>query len=159
MSDSLPESCLSYFYDRCHCFDSLFSSRLWDHLASNLEDYIQPQNEVSKLKSHVNQSERNDTHHLDSEPERRKSNHESRSRRNKEWKGLAKDAAELPSLRSSEIEDMHLDVKGHTKISRSRMSPSSISAAQRKRSRPDEQPCAKVFVDNMHSALFLWFQF
>lgn len=118
-----------------------------------MDAYVRPQDEVSKPKSHPAQSGRNASHNLESEPDRRKSNYESRSRHNREWKGPARDAAKPLCFRSSEIEHMHLDAKGHHDISCARRSLSQLSAAHRKRNW--EQPSAKVCVINMHFALFV----
>uniref|UniRef100_A0A2N9IGK9 RRM domain-containing protein n=1 Tax=Fagus sylvatica TaxID=28930 RepID=A0A2N9IGK9_FAGSY len=85
-----------------------------------------------------NQVEKIDSHHSDSESEREKSNKLSRSRHNREWKGLVRDAAEPPPLRSSDIDKMHYEEKPNRRVSRAKRSPSPRSF-QRKRSQPDER--------------------
>lgn len=126
---------------------------MWDHLDSNIDSYVQPQesylDEVLKEQPTAgDQSGRNDSHHMDSESERIKPNKESKSRHRREWKGLVRDAAEPPPLRSSEVEKIHLQEKTHQKIIRARRSPSPRSVAQRKRTRPDERENVKVCVVN-----------
>lgn len=130
---------------------SIFSylNRLWDHLASNLELYAQPQesypDEGAKSKPALgNQGRRSDPQLLHSESDREKSGKLSRSRHNKEWKGLVRDAAELPPLRSSEIDDMHAEDNNRHRVSRSKRAFSPRRPIERKRNRPDERQQAKV---------------
>ncbi|XP_040991152.1 uncharacterized protein LOC121238373 [Juglans microcarpa x Juglans regia] len=120
-----------------------FISWLWDHLASNLNLYHQPQEshmeEDPKTKPTLgDQGGKNVSHHSSSEPEREKPNVLSRSRHNREWKGLVRDAAEPPPLRSSGIENFHLEEKSYLKVSRAKRSPSPRPSIQRKRNRPYE---------------------
>lgn len=120
-----------------------FVSWLWDHLASNLDLYIQPQDsymdEAPKTKPTAGeQSEKNESLHSNAESETEKYNKLSRSRHNREWKGLVRDAVEPPPLRSSDIDRIHLEEKPHRKDIRARRSPSPRPSFQRKRSRPDE---------------------
>lgn len=130
-----------------------FFNRLWDHLASNLDLYIQPQDSYMDEAPKTNptageQSGKNESHHLNAESEREKYNKLSRSRHNREWKGLARDAVEHPPLRSSDIERIHLEEKPNRKDSRAKRSPSPSPrpSFQRKRSRPDENENKKVWI-------------
>ncbi|XP_043690929.1 nucleolin 1-like isoform X2 [Telopea speciosissima] len=64
---------------------------------------------------------------------------ESRSRRNREWKGLVRDVDEPPPLRSSEIESFHLEEKIHQKSGRVKRSRSPRPSVREKRSRQEER--------------------
>ncbi|KAM1251416.1 hypothetical protein ACFX13_040370 [Malus domestica] len=135
-----------------------FVSWLWDHLASNSDLHLQSQDsEIEDVSQRKTTSGdligKSDSHHLSSEPEREKSNNKvTRSRHNREWKGLARDEAEPPPFRSSEIGDIYVEDKSHSKVSRAK-SPSRQSAVHRKRIRSDEQhnterePVSQVKVD------------
>ncbi|KAM1229299.1 hypothetical protein ACFX14_039626 [Malus domestica] len=135
-----------------------FVSWLWDHLASNSDLHLQSQDsEIEDVSQRKTTSGdligKSDSHHLSSEPEREKSNNKvTRSRHNREWKGLARDEAEPPPFRSSEIGDIYVEDKSHSKVSRAN-SPSRQSAVHRKRIRSDEQhnterePVSQVKVD------------
>ncbi|KAK9282796.1 hypothetical protein L1049_011017 [Liquidambar formosana] len=121
-----------------------FVSWLWDHLASDLDLYVEPQessqDEVAKAKPTLEDPEKRiDSRHLDSESEREKSNKLSRTRHNREWKGLGRNAAEPPPFRSSDIDNIHVEEKTHRKFGRARRSLSPRQPVQRKRSRPDER--------------------
>ncbi|PON81343.1 Splicing factor-like protein [Trema orientale] len=125
-----------------------FVSWLWDHLASNIDSYVQPEEPcvTELIKSNplsAPKSGTNDSHHLDSESDRGKSSKESKIRHHREWKGLVRSPAEPPPLRSSGIENLHVDEKSHHKVRRSRKSPSPRPAAQRKRDRTDDRHNAK----------------
>uniref|UniRef100_A0A6P3ZR47 uncharacterized protein LOC107417664 n=1 Tax=Ziziphus jujuba TaxID=326968 RepID=A0A6P3ZR47_ZIZJJ len=119
-----------------------FVSWLWDHLDSNLDSYVHPEesyvNEVLKTKPAAD-----DSHRLDSESERVKTSKESNSRHRREWKGLVRDADEPPPLRSSVVEKIHLEEKPHqrrrVRTDHGKRSPSPRSVGLRKRSRPDDQ--------------------
>ncbi|KAJ4979759.1 hypothetical protein NE237_010539 [Protea cynaroides] len=121
-----------------------FVSWLWDHLSSNLHLYVQPsvcnQDEIANTKSVFGENlMRDDSLQLDSESGRENYTKESRSRRNREWKGLVRDVDEPPPLRSSEIESFHPKEKTdrnsvHVKRSRS---PKPLVPA--KRSRQEER--------------------
>ncbi|KAF8403843.1 hypothetical protein HHK36_011949 [Tetracentron sinense] len=120
-----------------------FISWLWDHLASHLELYVQPQesypDEVANINPiSVEHGGRNDSQELDSESEREKYSKESRSRRNREWKGLVRDVAESPPLRSSEIHSSHFEEKTLRKLDHAKRSLSPRHPVHRKRSRQDE---------------------
>lgn len=125
-------------------------NRLWDHLALNLDLYVQHEEsymeEAPKTKPPLwDQGGKNDSHRSDSESEKEKSNTLSRSRHNREWKGLVRDAAEPPPLRSSDIDKIHYEEKPHRRVSRAKRSPSPRSF-QRKRSQPDERENKKVWI-------------
>ncbi|KAD5802792.1 hypothetical protein E3N88_14152 [Mikania micrantha] len=83
-----------------------FVSWLWDHLHSNLKLYAQSKEsrltdeQVSKQKPL-------------SEPEVIKSDKSSKSRRIKDWKGVIRDPAEPPPLRSAVVANVHSDDKSH----------------------------------------------
>ncbi|XP_010257271.1 PREDICTED: protein gar2-like [Nelumbo nucifera] len=120
-----------------------FVSWLWDHLSSNLHLYVQAEetchDEVTKTKPIlVEQTERNDPKNLDYESEREKLTKEPRSRRNREWKGLVRDVAEPPPLRSSEIDNFHPEAKTHQGSGHNKRSPSPQPSHQRKRNRQDD---------------------
>lgn len=110
-----------------------FVSWLWDHLESNLNLYAQP------LESYPDEVAKSDSQHLHSESEREKSAKISRRRHNREWKGLARDAAEPPPLRSSIIDNMHAERNNHRRVGRSKRSLSPRPLVQRKRNRPDDR--------------------
>lgn len=127
---------------------------MWDHLASNFNLYVQPEEvcsvEVTKTKpSLADGSGRNDSHHLESESDKGKSKKEPKIRHNKEWKGLIRDAADPPPLRSSELDDIHVlekTRKPHREGRRTRRSPSPQPALEKKRTRTDEQQNTKVLI-------------
>jgi hypothetical protein len=81
--------------------------------------------------------------HSKSELERGNSSKSSRSRHNKDWKGLAREA-EVPTIRISEVDNAHLEEKVRPKVNRGRRSLSPKPAVQRKRDRADEQQRTKV---------------
>lgn len=156
----LGNSSFSLIYEECYStyngclvwscmYCEIFLTRLWDHLASNSDLHLQSQDseieDVSKRKTTSGDLiGKSDSYHLSSEPEREKSNNKvTRSRHNREWKGLARDEAEPPPFRSSEIGDIHVEDKSHSKVSRAK-SPSRQSAAQRKRIRSDERHNTEV---------------
>ncbi|XP_042515849.1 uncharacterized protein LOC122090077 [Macadamia integrifolia] len=125
-----------------------FVSWLWDHLSSNLQLYAQPllcnQEEIAKAKPIFGEDVvRIDSQQLDSEYGREKYTMESRSRRNREWKGLVRDVDEPPPLRSSEIESFHPEEKTHQKSGRVKRSRSPRPLVQEKRSRQEERHQAK----------------
>lgn len=129
-------------------------NRLWDHLDSNLDSYVHPEesyvNEVLKTKPAAD-----DSHRVDSESERVKTSKESNSRHRREWKGLVRDADEPPPLRSSVVEKIHLEEKPHqrrrVRTDHGKRSPSPRSVGLRKRSRPDDQENIKVWILNFFS--------
>ncbi|KAJ0095083.1 hypothetical protein Patl1_17233 [Pistacia atlantica] len=126
-----------------------FVSWLWDHLASNLNLYVHSEeshtNEMVKMEPTVgDQGGSNDSPQLDSESERGKPNKLSRSRHNREWKGLARNAAEPPPLRSSEVDNIYLEEKSGAEVNHAKKTPSPPRPrVQMKRSRPDDRQHTK----------------
>ncbi|XP_047156587.1 uncharacterized protein LOC124827557 [Vigna umbellata] len=124
-----------------------FVSWLWDHLDSHLDLYVQPEallNEAPK-KSIVSevQAGGDDYQHLNSVSERGKSNKLSRSRHNKDWKGLMRGEAEPPPIRSSVVDNSYLEEKGPPEANYGQRSLSPMPPVQRKRGRADEQQRTK----------------
>ncbi|EXC12842.1 Zinc finger CCCH domain-containing protein 14 [Morus notabilis] len=117
-----------------------FVSWLWDHLASNIDLYVQPEETKTKPSS-ADKSGRDYSHHLESESKK-----EAKIRHNKEWKGLIRDAAEPPPLRSSEVEKIHVKERTHHRVRHTRRSPSPRPAVERKRNRTDERQNTKVLI-------------
>ncbi|KAI3935237.1 hypothetical protein MKW98_018426 [Papaver atlanticum] len=121
-----------------------FVNWLWDHLSSNLHLYVQPQERYldgdrkGTITSGVEVGN-NDAHPFDIEVETGKSVKESKSRRNREWKGLVRDVTEPPPLRSSEVESFHVEEKNHHKVGHLKRSHSPRPPVQKKRSRQDER--------------------
>ncbi|XP_071690039.1 uncharacterized protein [Rutidosis leptorrhynchoides] len=107
-----------------------FVSWLWDHLRSNLDLYAQQKesrpDEVGKQKLSAKEDVR-------SESDGMKSDKLSKSRRNKDWRGVIKDPEEPPPIRSAVIANIHADDEKHVK-----RSPSPEPVAQRKRGRGGE---------------------
>lgn len=142
-----------------------FVSWLWDHLGSNINLYVQPQeslsDEAAKEKPTTgDQMARNDLHHLDFKSDRGKSSKLSRSRHNREWKTLVRDVDEPPPFQSSVIDNVHTDERTHGKVGhaershfpqpvaqkksgRAEQSHSPQPIARKKRSRPDEHHLMK----------------
>ncbi|KAH9710101.1 RRM domain-containing protein [Citrus sinensis] len=127
-----------------------FVSWLWDHLDSNLNLYVQPEesqrHEASEIKPTLgDHAGKIDSSLLDSESERGKSNKLSRSRHNREWKGLVRDLDEPPPpLRRFEAENTHFEEKTHRIVTRARDSPSPPRQKfQKKRSRHEERQHSK----------------
>lgn len=122
-----------------------FVSWLWDHLGSNLHLYVlQPQeshpDEAAEAKTKSgDQHRRNESRHLDSDSERGKSSKLSRSRHNREWKSLVRDADEPPPFQSSGTDSVGTHERAQRKISQSKRSPPPQPLSQKKRSRPDER--------------------
>lgn len=117
-----------------------FVSWLWDHLASNLDLYVPsqaPHVEGAKTILLGNQLTGADSHRLDSDSERGKSAKFAKNRHNREWKGLVRDAAEPPPLRSSEVENIQVEEKSSRKVSHGRSA--SPRSSRKKRSRLDER--------------------
>nr|KJB22241.1 hypothetical protein B456_004G036800 [Gossypium raimondii] len=129
-----------------------FVSWLWDHLASNLDLYAPSRephlDEGTRTTVLGNQSIGAESHQLDTDSERGKSTKFPRNRHNRDWKGLVRDAAEPPPLRSSEVENIRFEEKSSRKVSRGRST--SPQPTQKKRSRPDErQPIKREAVPNI----------
>ncbi|KAF6158654.1 hypothetical protein GIB67_040168 [Kingdonia uniflora] len=100
-----------------------FVSWLWGHLSLSLDLYVQSRDshldEVAKTESILLVKQVEDgAEQLDSESERKKLTKESKSRRNREWKGLVRDEADPPPLRSSEIENFHSEKQTRKKFSK-----------------------------------------
>ncbi|KAK7283865.1 hypothetical protein RIF29_13613 [Crotalaria pallida] len=124
-----------------------FVSWLWDHLALNIDLYVQPkelQDEAPKRKliSKV-QVGGDGLQDLNSESEIGKSSKLARSRRNRDWKGLVGREAEAPTLRSFVVGDTNLEGKTRSKVNHSPRSSSPPPPFQRKRGRDDEQQKTK----------------
>lgn len=118
---------------------------MWDHLASNIDLYVQPEETKTKPSS-ADKSGRDYSHQLESESDTGKPKKESKIRHNKEWKGLIRDAAEPPPLRSSEVEKINVKERTHHRVRRTRRSPSPRPAVERKRNRTDERQNTKVLI-------------
>lgn len=129
-----------------------FVSWLWDHLGSNINLYVQPQeslsDEAAKEKPTTgDQMARNDLHHLDFKSDRGKSSKLSRSRHNREWKTLVRDVDEPPPFQSSVIDDVHTDERTRGKVGHAERSHSPQPVAQKKSGRAEQshspQPIAR----------------
>ncbi|XP_050210228.1 uncharacterized protein LOC126660670 [Mercurialis annua] len=119
-----------------------FVAWLWDHLASNLDLYVQPQDasDIVKTKSiRGDQDERNESHHNDSEAGKEKPDNLPRSRHKREWKAMTRDATEPPPLRSSVVDNMHVEERHDRRGSHARRSSSPQPPQHKKRSRQDER--------------------
>ncbi|KAK5810678.1 Polyadenylate-binding 2-A [Gossypium arboreum] len=130
-----------------------FVSWLWDHLASNLDLYAPSRephlDEGTRTTVLGNHSIGAESHQLDTDSERGKSTKFPRNRHNRDWKGLVRDAAEPPPLRSSEVENIRFEEKSSRKVSRGRST--SPRPTQKKRSRPDDrQPIKREAVPQMN---------
>ena len=132
----------------CAYFYVYLVSRLWDHLALNIDLYVQPkelQGEAPKrrLISEV-QVGGDGFGHLNSQSERGKSSKLTRSQHNKDWKGLVGREAEAPLLQSFVVDRTHLEGKTQSKAGHGLRSSSAPSSVLRKRSRAGEQQKTKV---------------
>ncbi|KAL6561004.1 hypothetical protein OROGR_003794 [Orobanche gracilis] len=119
-----------------------FVSWLWSHLDLNLDLNVQPKElqdkaPKKKLISEV-QAGSDGFKHSSSQSERGESNKLSRSRRNKDWKGFARVEVEPPPIRSSDVDNTHLEEKSQSKVNRGLRSSSPKPSDQRKRARADE---------------------
>ncbi|KAK7323516.1 hypothetical protein VNO77_26993 [Canavalia gladiata] len=133
-----------------------FVSWLWDHLDLNLDLYAQPEALVDdapkrKVVSEVEAGD-NDFQHLNSQSERGKSNKLSRSRHNKDWKGLMRGEAEPPPIRSYVVDNAPLEEKAGPEINRGTRSLSPKPPVQRKRGRADEQRTKRDVVSQVNIA-------
>lgn len=121
-------------------------NRLWDHLTSNLNLYIHPEeshvNEATKAKpTSAIQAGSNGPPIVDSEIG---GNKLSRSRHNREWKGAMREA-DPPPLRSSVVADIHHGERTNREVGRGRRSISPRqSKGLKKRSRTEERQHTKV---------------
>ncbi|XP_061344166.1 nucleolin 1-like isoform X2 [Gastrolobium bilobum] len=124
-----------------------FVSWLWDHLDLNLVLYVQPeesQGETPKRKLiSEGQTGGDGFQHLNSQSGRRKSNKLSRNRHNKYWKGLVKGEDEPTPIRSSEIDNVHLEEKTRPQVNCGPRSLSPKPPVQRKRGRADDHQRTK----------------
>ncbi|XP_011007333.1 PREDICTED: nucleolin 1-like isoform X3 [Populus euphratica] len=125
-----------------------FVSWLWDHLATNLDLYIQPQetgtDEVARTNpTLVEQTGGNESHHMDSEPQKVKPDNSYRGQHKREWKGVVRDLNHRPPLRSSVVVNIHQEEKTHCKVIRARRSTSPQPPQQKKRSQHDERQHVK----------------
>ncbi|XP_057496547.1 uncharacterized protein LOC130781370 [Actinidia eriantha] len=121
-----------------------FVAWLWDHLGSNIHLYVEPEephpDEAAKtITTTGDQGRRHNPRHSDSDSERGMTNKLSRSRHNREWKSLVRDADEPPPFQSSVFDDVHTDDRTHRKFSRVKRSPSPQPIVQKKRSLPEER--------------------
>ncbi|XP_074308432.1 uncharacterized protein LOC141643259 isoform X1 [Silene latifolia] len=119
-----------------------FVNWLWDHLASDLDQYVQPQmpstHEAAKTEPVVvehNGETDSQQPSVDSVKGKLKSN---RSRHNRDWKGIMSNES-LPPLRSSITTDAPKEEKVHSKVVRTRRPASPEHPVNRKRSRADER--------------------
>lgn len=124
-------------------------NRLWDHLDLNLHLYVKPkelQDEAPKRKlvSEIQAGGDGFQHHSNSQSEKGKSNKLSRSRHNKDWKGLVRGEAEPPHIRGSDVENAHLEEKARPEVNCGPRSLSPNPPVQRKRGRADERQRTKV---------------
>ena len=131
----------------------MFFNRLWDHLATNLDLYVQPQetgtDEVARTNpTLVEQTGGNESHHMDSEPQKVKPDNSYRGRHKREWKGVVRDVNHRPSLRSSVVVNIHQEEKTHCEVSRARRSTSPQPPQQKKRSQHDERQHVKVWISS-----------
>ncbi|KAL9371378.1 hypothetical protein Peur_036518 [Populus x canadensis] len=125
-----------------------FVSWLWDHLATNLDLYVQPQetgtDEVARTNPTLaEQTGGNESHHMDSEPQKVKPDNSYRGRHKREWKGVVRDVNHRPPLRSSVVVNIHQEEKTHCEVSRARRSTSPHPPQQKKRSQHDERQHVK----------------
>ncbi|KAF9675606.1 hypothetical protein SADUNF_Sadunf09G0049700 [Salix dunnii] len=121
-----------------------FVSWLWDHLATNLDLYVQPQethtDEVARTNpTLVEQTGGNESHHMDSEPPKVKPDNSYRGRHKREWKDVMRDVSHQPPLQSSMVVNIHQEKKTLCNVSRARRSPSPQSQQLKKRSQHEEQ--------------------
>lgn len=143
-----PKKCASNF---CSSFLKIFHSfcRLWDHLSTSLDLYIQGEetdkDDISGPKLSLDdQAGRNVSANFDSGIESGKSSTLLRSRHNREWKGLVRETADPPPLLSSEIENIHSEKKAHGTSDHGKRSVSPRLQSHRKRSRSDDKHQVKV---------------
>ncbi|CAK9154884.1 unnamed protein product [Ilex paraguariensis] len=120
-----------------------FVSWLWDHLGSNLGLYVQPReshpDDVARLKPMPGELVGGqDSHHVDFESEIGKSNTLSKSRHNREWKGLVSDADDLRPLKGSETDNIPKEESIDGKVGHAKRSISPRPTLYKKRSRPEE---------------------
>ncbi|GLT84173.1 hypothetical protein SLE2022_024200 [Rubroshorea leprosula] len=123
-----------------------FVSWLWDHLASSLDLYVPPLESQVEESAKTNSTLReqggiSDSFKVDSESERAKSTKLHRSRHKREWKGLVRDAADPPPLRSSEVNNIQFEERTPHKVSHGKSSSPRLN--QKKRNRTEERQQTK----------------
>lgn len=128
-----------------------FVTWLWDHLASHLDEYLPSHKtssvEVAKAKPELGESaDKTDTNHPVSDSGGGKSKSSSKSRHNRDWKGLVTDDTQPPPLRSTIANHVQHEEKAHRIPLRARQSVSPEPAVHRKRNRPDERTQLKTEV-------------
>ncbi|KAL3516498.1 hypothetical protein ACH5RR_023400 [Cinchona calisaya] len=120
-----------------------FVTWLWDHLGSNLNLYVQTRQShsdgVHKTKPvAAEQPGGNDSHQIESDSVKLKSNKSFKSRHTREWKGLATDEGEQPCVRSILADSIHAD-KGSREVGHENQAVSPQSVVRRKRNRHEER--------------------
>ncbi|CAL0326157.1 unnamed protein product [Lupinus luteus] len=118
-----------------------FVSWLWHYLDLNLDLYVQPKElkiEAPKKKLISEIQAGGDGFKHSSLQSRVESNKLSKSRRNKDWKGLVRVEAEPTPIQSYVVDNTPLVEKSQPKVSCGLRSSSSKPPTQRKRSRADE---------------------
>ncbi|KAK4783348.1 hypothetical protein SAY86_007722 [Trapa natans] len=120
-----------------------FISWLWDHLSTSLDLYVQREktdkDDVSEPKHSLGKQAGRILGSLVSGIESGKSSNSSRSRHNREWKGLVRETADPPPLLSSEIETIHPDKKTYDTSDYGKRSVSPRKQLLRKRSHADDK--------------------
>ncbi|KAL2932531.1 Embryonic polyadenylate-binding protein 2 [Bienertia sinuspersici] len=126
-----------------------FVTWLWDHLASNIDQYVgsldSVPNEVASAKPKLDDTVKVDTSHPVSESDRGKSSKVSRSRHNRDWKGLVTDVSQ-PPLRSVVTNHIRNEEKAYSSALHTRQSVSPERPVHRKRNRADEFSRPKVVI-------------
>ncbi|XP_019443622.1 PREDICTED: uncharacterized protein LOC109347945 isoform X2 [Lupinus angustifolius] len=119
-----------------------FVSWLWHYLDLHLDLYVQPKElkieaPKKKLISEI-QAGGDGFKHSSLQSERVESNKLSRSRRNKDWKGLVRVEAEPTPIQNSKVDNTNLEEKSQPKVNSVLRSSSPKPPTQRKRNRADE---------------------
>ncbi|KAJ8899178.1 hypothetical protein K2173_012354 [Erythroxylum novogranatense] len=125
-----------------------FVSWLWDHLASNLDEYIHPlesnRDETLKTKATVeDQSGKSESQSMDFKLEKGKSDTLSRKRHKKDWKGLLRDRSEQQPLWNHDFGNSHIEAKSRYKVNQTERSASPPPTEHRKRRRHEERQFIK----------------
>jgi len=115
---------------------------------SHLDEYLPSHKtssvEVAKAKPELGENaDKTDTNHPVSDSGGGKSK-SSKSRHNRDWKGLVTDDTQPPPLRSTIADHVQHEEKAHCIPLRARQSVSPEPAVHRKRNRPDERTQLKV---------------
>lgn len=124
-----------------------FVSWLWEHLASNLDLYVQSSESHSDGVPKTNpiaiqQPVGDDSRPIESKSANLKSTKFLKSRYTREWKAQAIDEGEQPRLRSGVADGNHADKDSH-KADDEKKEVSPQPAARRKRDHPEERPQSK----------------